>query len=73
MHLHKFERQYLAEIQRDLEAAAVWINNILERDKLHTDDTLVDAALASAYSASANKRIKVVINAINIPEEEIND
>lgn len=68
MALHKFERQYLEEISRDLEAAKQWIDEIIADDNLNTDETLINAACAGSYTGSANRRIKVVIDAINIPQ-----
>ena len=70
MALHQFEKEYLEEISRDLAAAKQWIDEILEEDELHCDNTLVNAALAGSYTSSSNRRIGVVIEAINIPEGE---
>lgn len=70
MPLHEFERQELAEIKCDLEAAARWIGEIIKEDELDTDSTLVNAALAGSYTGSAHRRIGVVIDAIDIPEGE---
>lgn len=67
MPLHKFEVQYLQEISRDLKAAAQWCDDIVADDELNTDNTLVNAACASAYTESAARRLKVVIDAIEIP------
>ena len=71
MALHKFEIEYLEEISRDLKAAANWIDNIVKDDDLYCDNTLVCAACAGSYASSAERRIKVVIDAINIPEGEL--
>ena len=68
--LHEFEVAYLKEISRDLRAAMEWIDEIIEHDDLHSDTTLVNAALAGSYTSSVERRIKVVIDAIDIPEGE---
>ena len=52
MSLHKFERIHLQSLQRDLESCIKWIDEILERDNLHCDDTLIDAAVPDACRAS---------------------
>ena len=70
MALHHFEREYLEEISRDLKLAAHWIDDIIKDDDLHCDNTLVCAACAGAYAGSVDRRIKVVIEAINIPKGE---
>ena len=69
--LHKYEVAYIQEIGKDLEAAVKWVDDILEIDELDNEDTLVKAALISAYVSSVTGRIQVVIDNINVDSEEI--
>ena len=69
--LHKYEVAYLKEIRKDLEAAVKWVDDILEIDELDNEDTLVKAALISAYVSDVTGRIQVVIDNINVGSEEI--
>ena len=70
MALHTYEIAYLKEMQRDLECAVKWIDDILEIDELDSEDTLIKAALISAYVSSVPGMIQVVIDSIELEEQQ---
>ena len=70
MPLHPYEVGYIKEIRRDLRIAIKHLEAILENDELDSEDTLVSAAVASAYASSATRRIQVVIDNIDIDTEK---
>lgn len=61
------ETAFIKEIQRDLRLSIRWLDDILETDNLHCDETLTNAALAESYVSSCNRRINELINNIRVP------
>lgn len=68
--LHPYEVIHLEGMRRDLKACMGWVDEILEIDNLNTSDTLVKAALISAYVSTLNRNIQEVLDALNLPPEE---
>ena len=72
MPLHPKESQYLNELKNDLTACLEWTDHILETDDLDHEDTLIKAALISAYLTCCQERIQKVLDAIE-PKEHPNE
>lgn len=64
--LHPYEKAYIEEIRRDLQASVEKVDEILETDELDNEDTLVNAVMISVNVDSVSRRIQVVIDNINV-------